>query len=135
MSVTRPLTFFEVDPVADLDRLSDGELNPGDHVADRVLGGEADDRRQHRGRGEDPGGEPLELGELGERDRADDEEDDQDREAAQEAQTGLGRARDLGNCRRHGGKTTYRGASGRDSRQTGLPLLELGPVARRCSAC
>ena len=95
MSVTRPLDFFELDPVADFDRLGDRELDPGDHVADRVLGGEADDRGEHRGRGEDPGGELLEFGELGERDRRDDDEDDQDREPAQEAQPGLGRARDL----------------------------------------
>ena len=68
MSVTRPLDLLEGDPVADLDRLGDRELDPGDHVADRVLGGEADDRRQHRGRGEDAGRQPLQLGELGERD-------------------------------------------------------------------
>ena len=111
MSIDPAADFFELDLVADLDRLGDGELNPGDHVADRVLGGEADDRRQHGGRGEDPGGELLEFGELGDRDRGDDQEDDQEREAAQEAQPRLGRAGDLGNCRRHGGKTTYRGAS------------------------
>ena len=55
MSIDPAADFLELDLVADLDRLGDGELNPGDHVADRVLGGEADDRRQHRGRGEDPG--------------------------------------------------------------------------------
>ncbi len=50
---------------------------------------------EHRGRGEDAGGEPLQLGELAERDRGDDEEDVSDEQAAQEAQPGLGRARDL----------------------------------------
>ena len=95
MSVTRPSTSSKLDPVADLDRLGDRELDPGDHVGDRVLGGEADDRREHRGRGEDPGREPLQLGELGEGDRGEDEEDDQDSEAAQEAQPRFGRARDL----------------------------------------
>ena len=95
MSVTRPVDFLEGDAVADLDRLRDRELNAGDHVADRVLGGEADDRRQHRGRGEDAGRQPLQLGELAERDRDQDEEDDQDQQPAQEAQARFGGARDL----------------------------------------
>ena len=38
------LDLLEGDPVADLDRLGDRELNAGDHVGDRVLGGEADDQ-------------------------------------------------------------------------------------------
>ena len=46
----------------------------------------------------------LQLGELAQRDRRQDEEDDQDREPAEEAQTGLGGPRDLGDWRRHGGQ-------------------------------
>ena len=57
MSVTRPSTFFEADPVADLIGWVIGKLHPGDHVGDRVLGGEADDQPEHGGRGEDAGGQ------------------------------------------------------------------------------
>jgi hypothetical protein len=60
-----------------------------------VLGGEADDRREHRGRGEDAGGEALQLGELGDRDRREDDEDDEDRQAAQEAKPRFRGPRDL----------------------------------------
>jgi len=60
-----------------------------------MLGGEADDRGEHGGRGEDAGGEALQLGELGDRDRRQDDEDDQDQEPAEEAQAGLGGPRDL----------------------------------------
>ena len=90
-----PVDLLEDDPVADLDRLRDRELNPGDHVADRVLGGEADDRRQHRCRGEDPRRQPLQLGELAEGYGEEDEEDDQDDQAAEEAEPGLCGPRDL----------------------------------------
>jgi len=60
-----------------------------------VLGGEADDRGEHRGRGEDAGGDALELRELTQRDRDQDDEDDEDREAAQEAQARFRGPRDL----------------------------------------
>src|ERR1044071_3662200 len=47
------LDFFKGDPIADLDWLRDRYLYAGDRVGDRVLGSEADDRGEHRGRGED----------------------------------------------------------------------------------
>ena len=83
MSVTRPSLSSKVIAVADPDRLGDRDLDPGDHVGDRVLGGEADDQPEHRGRGEDAGGQPLQLGELAQRDhRQDDEDDDEERGGA-----------------------------------------------------
>ena len=59
MSVTRPLDFLELMRSPILIGWEIGDLDPGDHVGDRVLGGEADDRGEHRGRGEDAGGELL----------------------------------------------------------------------------
>ena len=67
MSVTRPVVVLDGDPVAEPDRLGDRELDPGDHVAERLARGEADDQPEHRARGEDPGREALDLGELAQR--------------------------------------------------------------------
>ena len=57
-------------PVADADRLGDGEHDPGDEVRERLAGREAEDGRGDRAGGEQRRGELVEAGELGERERA-----------------------------------------------------------------
>ncbi len=58
---------LERDPVADAQRLGDREHDPGDEVGQRLAGGEADDRRDERARGEEAAGDAAEPGELRER--------------------------------------------------------------------
>jgi hypothetical protein len=76
------------DPVADADRLGDGEHDPRDEVGERLARREAEDRRGDRARGEQRRGEPVDPLELRQRDRDADQDDHRVDEPAHEAQPG-----------------------------------------------
>ena len=68
---------------------------PRDQVGDHRAAGEADDQPEHGGRGEDPGGEALDLGELAQRQRDPDQDDRHEDEPADQPQAGPGLAGEL----------------------------------------
>ncbi len=84
----------ECDPIADPERLGHGEADPGDHVAERLAGREADDQAQHRARGEDAGRQPLDLRELAQGQGDPDQQDRDEDEPPHQPQTGRGGPRD-----------------------------------------
>ena len=59
-----PVLTLDRHPVADSDRLRDGEHHAGDHVGERLAGREADDRGGHDARGEQAGGDLVDAIEL-----------------------------------------------------------------------
>ena len=77
------------DDVAHADRVSEGELQAGEHVAEGLLGGEADNHGDDTGGGQD-GGHGV-AGDLKSADDCDDADDDGDRlgESAQDLGLGL----------------------------------------------
>ena len=95
MSVTRPSTSSNSIRSPILIGWEIGQLDAGDHVADRVLGAKPTIAASTAVEARMPVAKPLQLGELAERDRRETREDDQEEQAAQEAKAGLRGPRDL----------------------------------------
>ena len=85
---------LEGDPVADAQRLRDGEHHACDEVGERLAGGEADDRGGDRAGGEQRSSEPVDAVHARQRDRDAEKHDRGSDKAAEEAQAGAGLGRD-----------------------------------------
>ena len=116
---------LEGDPVADAQRLGEGEHDPGHEVGERLARREADDRRGEGARGEQAGGQLLEPGELARRAEDAEHDDHQPHEPPDEAQPRVGLLRDpapqhprrraCGRGRRTSGRRRRRAGSSRSA--------------------